>query len=363
MGPPRHLALVPNGAAQRIEWPVPFAEGLDILNGLRGKNVVVLASGDPFWFGAGSVLARQFDRSEWTALPAPSCFALAAAHMGWALERTSCIGLHAAPLARLRRDLATDAQIITTLRDGGAVNDLAAYLTSTGFGQSQMTVMEHLGGPAERITSCTAETLSGAFEHPVCVAIHVAGDGPALTVATGLPDATFDHDGQITKRPVRAITLSTLAPLPGEHLWDIGGGSGSVGLEWLLAHPTTSATSIEPRPERAARICENADAFGVGHRMTVIEGTAPEALADLSPPNAIFVGGGLSQDLLQAVIDINTARIVVNAVTLEGEALLAQYHAEFGGTLMRIELSTAKPLGSKRGWSAAYPVVQWSLTR
>lgn len=363
MGPPRHLAMVPASAAQRIKWPVPFSDGFDILNGLSGKNVVVLVSGDPFWFGAGSVIARQFDRSEWTALPAPSCFALAAAHMGWALERTTCIGLHAAPFTRLRRDLAKGVQFIATVRDGEAVRDLAAYLTSTGCGQSQLTVMEHLGGPEERITSGTAETISGTYEHPVCIAIEISGDIPALSVASGLPDDTFDHDGQITKRPMRAITLSTLAPLPGEHLWDIGGGSGSIGLEWLLAHPTTSATSIEPRADRAQRIRSNAAALGVEHRMTVVEGSAPAALAGLNPPDAIFVGGGLSKDVLQTVTDTLTARIVVNAVTLEGEALLARYHAELGGTLMRVDLSNATPLGSKRGWSASYPVVQWRLTR
>ncbi len=363
MGPPRHLAMVPQSAAQRIAWPVPFADGLSVLEGLRGQQVVVLASGDPFWFGAGSVIARQFDASEWTALPALSCFALAAAHLGWALDKTMCIGLHAAPFTRLRRDLAHGVKIIATLRDGEAVAGLATYLTSTGYGQSRLTVMEHLGGVAERITSSTAETITGAFEHPVCVAMHVAGDGRALPVATGLPDDTFDHDGQITKRPVRAITLSTLAPLPGAHLWDVGGGSGSIGLEWLLAHPTTTATSIEPRADRVERIRQNAANLGVGHRMTVIEGAAPEALTDLRAPDAVFVGGGLSHDLLQAVTALPSPRIVVNAVTLEGEALLAGFHAELGGDLMRIEISNATALGPKRGWSASYPVVQWSLIR
>lgn len=363
MGPPRHLAMVPQGTAQQIEWPVPFADGLSLLTGLGGQQVVVLASGDPFWFGAGSVIAKHFKAEEWTALPTVSCFTLAAAHMGWALDKTSCVGLHAAPFERLRRDLTHNAQIIATLRDGAAVLDLAAYLTSVGFAQTALAVMEHLGGKAERITSATAETLTGAFEHPVCVAIRVAGDGPTLASSTGLPDDTFEHDGQITKRPVRAITLSTLAPLPGEHLWDVGGGSGSIGLEWLLAHPTTTATSIEPRADRAARIRHNADSLGVGHRMTVIEGTAPGALTGLRAPDAVFVGGGLSKELLHAVTAGAAARIVVNAVTLEGEALLARFHADLGGDLMRIDISNARPLGAKRGWSASYPVVQWSLTR
>lgn len=363
MAPPRHLAMVPEGKAKRITWPVPFADGLPILDGLRGQKTVVLASGDPFWFGAGSVIARRMHAGEWTALPGPSCFSLAAARMGWAINETICAGLHAAPFARLRRDLAPYARIIATLRDGAAVTDLAAYLTNAGFGASHIHVMEHLGGPTERITPMIASSIEGPFDHPLCAAIEVMGQGPALPCATGLPDATFDNDGQITKRPVRAITLSTLAPLPGEHLWDIGGGSGSIGLEWLLAHPTTSATSIELRADRAQRIRQNADALGVAQRLTVIEGHAPDALSGLATPDAIFIGGGLSRDLVDSALAHEPARIVINAVTLEGEALLADLHRAHGGELMRIALSSVTPLGSKRGWTSAYPVVQWSLAR
>ncbi|MEL6453067.1 MAG: precorrin-6Y C5,15-methyltransferase (decarboxylating) subunit CbiT, partial [Pseudomonadota bacterium] len=193
---------------------------------------------------------------------------------------------------------------------------------------------------------------TGEFTHPLVAAIAVA-DGPALPRATGMPDDTFAHDGQITKRPIRAVTLSTLAPKPHEHLWDIGGGSGSIALEWLLAHPTTTATSVEPRPDRAARIRANADTLGVAHRFTVIEGAAPYALTDLPKPDAIFIGGGLSQPLLDAALSQGT-RLVANAVTLEGEALLSTAAATHGGTLMRLDISTSAPLGPKRGWKAAY---------
>lgn len=362
MAPPRHLALVPKGTAQRIAWPVPFADGLRQLDSLRGQRVVVLASGDPFWFGAGSVIAKRYEASEWTARPAPSCFALAAAQLGWALEKTTFLGLHAAPLPRLRRHLAADTQIIATLRDGAAVHDLAAYLQSSGYSDSALTIFEHLGGPQERITHANATTLTGDFDHPVCAAIKVAGDGATLSHATGQQDASFQSDGQMTKRPIRAITLSSLAPKPHEHLWDVGGGSGSIALEWLLAHPTTTATCIEARADRAARILQNAQNLGVEHRLTVINGSAPEALSGLETPDAIFVGGGLGAALMDAVTAIN-ARLVVNAVTLEGEALLATAQAQHGGDLMRIEIANAKALGAKRGWAASYPVVQWSLNR
>jgi precorrin-6Y C5,15-methyltransferase (decarboxylating) len=220
MGPARHLELLPDGlAAEKHSWPIPFAEGLDTLMGFRGRRVVALASGDPFWFGAGSVIARRLAREEWRALPGRPTFSLVAAQMGWPLERTQCLGLHAAPLARLRPHLAPGQRLIVLLRDGEAVTELAGYLTQLGFGPSALTVFEAIGGPRSRMTGFRAdETAPQPFHHPVAVAIEVAGDGRPLPCASGLPDDLFDHDGQITKRPVRALTLSALAPRPGEHL-------------------------------------------------------------------------------------------------------------------------------------------------
>lgn len=362
MGPPRHLGLLPEMSAEIIEWPVPFAEGLLILQGLRGRRVVVIASGDPFWFGAGAVIARDFAPSEWRALPGVSTFALASARLGWPLERTLCIGLHAAPLARLRAHLAPGVRAIVLLRDGTAVCELARYLGNQGFGDSRFVIMEALGGPRERITEGATELPDLDFSHPVAVALEVAGEGAVIPSATGIGDSWFETDGQITKRPVRALALSALAPRPFETLWDIGGGSGSVAIEWLLTHPTTAATSIEARPDRAARIRENAERLGVD-RLSVIEGEAPQVLEGLPPPQAVFVGGGLSETLLADVTARlpSGTRLVAHAVTLESEALLATWSKRLGGTLLRIELSEAAPLGARRGWKAAYPIVQWQV--
>ncbi|MGY6634130.1 MAG: precorrin-6y C5,15-methyltransferase (decarboxylating) subunit CbiE [Alkalilacustris sp.] len=365
MGPPRHLALLPDLAAQRIEWPVPFANGLPILRGLRGRPVAVLASGDPFWFGAGAVLARDFAPGEWRALPAPSTFSLAAARLGWALEDTACLGLHAAPFGRLRRHLAPGARALVLLRDGAAVAALANWLTALGFGPTDFWVMEALGGPRERVRQGTAETLSlDDIAHPVCAALRMAGDGATLPAASGWPDALFDHDGQITKRPVRALALSALAPRAGEHLWDIGAGSGSIGIEWLACHPTCTATAIEADPTRAARLRANADRLGAD-RLQLVQGRAPEALEGLAPPDAVFIGGGLSERLLHSLwtrIPPGT-RLVAHAVTLESEALLAGWHGTHGGSLLRLALSEATPLGRRLGWQARHPVVQWSVRR
>lgn len=363
IGPPRHLALLPALPAATIRWPVPFADGLPILHAHRGRRVVVLASGDPFWFGAGAVIARTFEAEAWRALPGPSTFSIAAARLGWAIEKTVCLGLHAAPLTRLRPHLAPGVQAILLLREGPSVPALARYLVQLGFGGSRLTVMEALGGPHERMTPALAGAPPDrSYAHPVAVAVEVAGDGVVIPCSHGIDDTLFETDGQMTKRPVRALALSALAPRPFETLWDIGGGTGSIAVEWLLAHPTTQAISIEARPERAARIRANAATLGVD-RLDVVEGTAPAALAGLTAPDAVFVGGGLSEVLLadlSARVPAGT-RLVAHAVTLESEALLATWSVRLGGTLLRIDLSEASPLGPKRGWRASYPVVQWRV--
>ncbi|MFG6083190.1 precorrin-6y C5,15-methyltransferase (decarboxylating) subunit CbiE [Paracoccus litorisediminis] len=363
MGPSRHLSLLPDLVAESIVWPVPFADGLPVLMRFRGRRVVVLASGDPFWFGAGSVIARELDRDEWQAIPGPSTFSLAASRLGWPLEQVVCLGLHAAPLTRLRPHLAPGTKAIVLLRDGAAVRELGHYLADLGFGDSQLAVLEALGGPRERGTRLVAHQVDTQdFQHPVAVALECAGTGQALPRCSGIADEFFESDGQITKRPIRALALSALAPKPGELLWDIGGGSGSIGIEWLLADPTTSAISIEPRADRAARIRVNADRLGVD-RLRVIHAAAPEALQALPLPQAVFVGGGLSAALLEHLAHLpRGTRLVAHAVTLESEALLAEWQARLGGDLMKIALARAVPLGSKRAWDAAYPVVQWSVT-
>ncbi len=341
---------------------MPFDDGIAPLLARRGRNAVMLVSGDPFWFGAGSVVTRHLDAGEWVAHPVPSSFSLAAARLGWPIDTTHCAGLHAAPFTRLRPMLAPGTRAIVLVRDGAAAGALAHYLDEQGFGDSILWVLEALGGPRERIRQTKAAAIDASdIAHPVAIAIVVAGDGATLPAATGRPDRWFAHDGQITKRPVRALTLSALAPCPFETLWDIGTGSGSVAIEWLLAHPTTQALAFEADSARAARARGNAAALGVD-RLKVIEARAPDGLADQPRPDAVFVGGGLSQSLLDwlwAELPPGT-RIVANAVTLESEALLAQWHQLKGGDLLRIELADAAPIGTRRGWRAHYPIVQWS---
>jgi precorrin-6Y C5,15-methyltransferase (decarboxylating) len=357
-GGPRHLALAGVGSRGRT-WPLPF--DIAPVLALRGQAVAVLASGDPFWFGAGGSLAAHLLPGEWQAFPAPSTFSLAASRLAWRLEQVHCYGLHAAPFARTRPALHQGAQLLCLLRDGPAVGDFAQWLTQQGAGASNVWVLEALGGPRERIRQCAASTLDFAdIQSPVAVAVQVSGS-LGLPHTPGLPDGGFAHDGQITKSPIRALTLSALAPRPGEHLWDLGAGSGSVSVEWCLAGGTASA--VEQHAERVVNIRANAASFGLDHRLGVHFGATQDLLAELPTPHAIFVGGGFDAALFGSLQSAAPAgcRLVVNAVTLETESALLQLHAQHGGSLLRIELAQAAPLGRMRGWQPSRPVVQWSV--
>ncbi|MGY4161374.1 precorrin-6Y C5,15-methyltransferase (decarboxylating) [Bradyrhizobium sp. USDA 4461] len=359
-GGERHLALAVI-TDRGLTWPVPF--DADIVLECRGRPTAVLASGDPFWHGAGGSLVEKLQPGEWIAHSAPSTFSLAAARLGWRLENVVCLGLHAAPFERLLPHLARDARIICLLRDGKAASDLAGWLTERGWGPSAMSILSALGGPRESITRHRADRFSGdTGDDLVAVALEAKG-GQGIARSSGLPDALFVHDGQLTKRPVRALALSALAPRPGERLWDVGAGSGSISIEWTLCGGT--AIAVEARGERAANIRSNAASFGLAHRITVIEGEAPGILSDLAAPDAVFIGGGLNAAMFDAIwlrIAPGT-RLVAHAVTLETEALLSDLHQRHGGELMRLEIAQAEPLGRYRSWKAARPIVQWSAIR
>ena len=361
-GGPRHLALADVGTRGRA-WPVRFDVAAVVAK--RGSNVAVLASGDPFWHGAGGSLAQHLQPDEWRCFPGVSTFSLAAARLGWRIEDVACLGLHAAPFSRLLPVVANGRRAICLVRDGAAVAGLAEWLVQHGQSAARLSVMEALGGPSERVREVRADTMQLA-DIGVLVAVAVEPVGVvsmALPLVAGLPDDSFAHDGQITKSPVRALTLAALAPRPGELLWDIGAGSGSVSVEWCRAGGR--AVAVEARRDRVANIRANVDAFGLAAQMTVVEGAAPAALVGLAIPNAIFVGGGANQSLLQRLWDALPVggRMVCNGVTLETEALLAFWHGAKGGNLMRIDLAQAASLGRMRGWQASRPVVQWSAVK
>ncbi len=358
-GGPRHLELAEAGVRGR-PWPVPFT--VDPVIALRGQRVAVLASGDPFWHGAGGSLVQYLAPTEWRAFPAPSTFSLAAAALGWRMEEITCHGLHAAPYNRLHAVLAPHGRLICLLRDANAPAEFARWLVNAGCGGADITVLERLGGPKERLRNCRANSFDiDDIVAPVACAVELPG-GIGLPRTAGLADDRFTHDGQITKRPVRALTLAALGPRRGELLWDIGAGSGSVSVEWCLAGGR--AIAFEQNAARCQNISDNANNFGIEHVLSVIEGDSTQNIPKQPLPDAVFIGGGARKPLLEFLFTLlpSGTRLVANGVTLETEALLAEVHATRGGDLLRIELAPAVPLGGMRGWTPARPVVQWSVT-
>ncbi|POH34723.1 MULTISPECIES: precorrin-6y C5,15-methyltransferase (decarboxylating) subunit CbiE [Sinorhizobium] len=365
----RHIELAASLIQGESEaWQSPFEKSVEAIASRRGSPVVVLASGDPFLYGVGATLARRIDASEIRTIPAPSAFSLAASRLGWPLQDVATVSLHGRPLDLIRPQLQPGARVLALTSDGNGPAALAGLLCESGFGRSPLTVLEALGGERERISRHLAASfaLENIAALNVC-AVEVVADGSArvLPLAGGLDDALFEHDGQITKREVRALTLSALAPRRGELLWDIGAGSGSIAIEWMLANPAMQAIAIEALPERAARIGRNAARFGVPG-LTVIEGQAPEALRGLTRPDVIFIGGGGSDaGVMEAAIAAlpSGGRLVANAVTTEMEAVLLAHHARLGGSLIRIDIARASPVGTMTGWRPAMPVTQWSWVK
>lgn len=368
-GGKRHLALAAGlirGEARA--WPSPFDTAMRDVVALSGKKVCVLASGDPFLHGVGATLARHVPVGEMVVIPAPSAFSLAASRLGWALQDIDTVSLHGHAIDLIRPLLQPRRRLLALTSDGDGPTAVAALLAGLGFGASKLTVLEALGGPDERVRRTTADSFDLENVNALNVlALELESDREArvLPLTAGRADNLFEHDGQITKREVRAVTLAALAPRRGELLWDIGAGSGSISIEWMLADPAMRAVAIEANAERAARMRRNASAFGVPGLM-VVDGAAPAALAGLPAPDAIFIGGGGTDDgVLDATIAAlpSGGRLVANAVTLEMEALLLARHPKLGGELIRIAISRETAIGSMSGWRPAMPVTQWSWVK
>lgn len=369
-GSTRQLNLVPDEVtAARVPWPSPMAPALDsLLLDHADRRVVVMASGDPMLSGVGTSLVRLHGPDAVQVVPHPSSVSLACARLGWAVEETAVVSLVGRPPELLVPHVTPGRRLLVLCSDGGTPAVVARLLTVHGYGASRLTALAQLGGPAERQVAGTA----GDWPHPdtdllVVVAVDVVADPGTVPLPTvpGLPDEAFQDDGQLTKREVRAVTLARLVPLPGQLLWDVGAGAGSVGIEWMRVHPSCRAVAVESRPDRAERIARNAASLGVPG-LRVVEGRAPEALAGLDVPDAVFVGGGATTPGLLDACWAALApggRLVANAVTVESEAVLAGWFARAGGELVRIGVQRAEPVGSFTGWKPAMPVTVWSVRK
>jgi len=370
VGGTRHLALAaPLIAGRQMSWPSPMEGGIEAILAQRPRPVVVLASGDPFCDGVGAMLAARVPADEFLSLPAPSSLSLALSRLGWKMRQTATISFCGRPLARLAPLLQPGRRVLALSADGTTPAAIADYLCARGFGRSMLHVMEALGGPRERVRSAVAQDFHALGDCGALnlVAMELVADAGALVIplSTGLPDDFFEHDGQITKREIRAVTLAALAPGAGEILWDVGSGSGAVAIEWMLRHPENAAYGIERDAARAARIARNAVELGVPG-LQLVAGHAPEALAGLPAPDAVFLGGGAH---LPGVIDTAWhalrpgGRLVANAVVIETEAALFAARDKFGGTLTRLAVERLDKIGRLHGFRPALTVTQWAAVK
>jgi precorrin-6Y C5,15-methyltransferase (decarboxylating) len=361
IGSQRQLDLLPESAPPARAWPSPIGPLVDELVAGRNGAVCVLASGDPMLHGIGATLARRVDPDRLRVISHPSAFALACARLGWAEAEVTLVSTVGRPASTVARVLQDGRRVIVY----GGGDEVAEAVRAAGYGPSRLVVLAQLGGPEEWITEATADTWGDRDPGPLhVIALECvrAPEAPLHALVPGLPDDAFEHDGALTKRHVRSATLAALAPTPGALLWDIGAGSGSIAVEWLRAEPTARAIAFEPRPDRADRIAANAARLGVPS-LVVVPGRAPEALAGLEAPQAVFIGGGLTTPgLLDAAWEALRVggRLVANAVTLEGEQILAAARANRGGELVRLEVSHAESIGHLTTWRPALPIVQWS---
>lgn len=369
VGSARQLGLLPASLrAERVPWPSPMSEALPgMFDRHAGRELVVLASGDPMLSGIGTTLTRLLGAERVRVLPAASSVSLACARLGWAAEETQVVSLVGRPLELLHPHVSPGRRLLVLGSDGATPARVAALLTDRGYGASAITVLGELGGPDESVRTGIASTWSARTPALAITAVECRADPGTVPLPTlpGLPDDVYESDGQLTKSDVRAVTLARLAPVPGQQLWDVGAGSGSIGIEWMRTHPSCRAVAVEASAQRAARIARNAAGLGVPALM-IVEGRAPGALDGLPAPDAVFVGGGLTTPgLVEACWTVLPpgGRLVANAVTVESEAVLADWFTRVGGDLVRIGVQRAEPVGRFTGWKAAMPVTIWSVRR
>ena len=367
VGGARHLELVGPHAAEKLGWRTPLSATLDEIEARAALRIVVLATGDPMWFGIGVTLRRHFPRDDLLMLPAPSAFSLACARLGWPLAEVECLTLHGRPLETLNGWLMPGQKLLLLSNDGTTPAKVAGRLREAGFGPSRMVVLERMGGPAERVVEATAASWASQADDLNTIALDLVAGPQARPMprAPGLPDGAYRHDGQLTKQEVRAVTLARLAPAPGQLLWDVGAGCGSISIEWMRAARRAQAIAVERDPSRIALVAENALALGAP-ALQALHGEAPNAVAGLPPPDAIFIGGGLSSvELVGKCWEALRpgGRLVANAVTVDGEAALGAALMRHGGELTRLAISRAEPMGGHLGWRALTPVTQWAATK
>jgi precorrin-6B C5,15-methyltransferase / cobalt-precorrin-6B C5,C15-methyltransferase len=369
VGGDRHLQMLPpQDLRTKIVWSSPIESSIDEIIRHRGETVCVLASGDPMWYGIGVTLLRRINITEMTVIPAASAFSLACARLGWSLTEVETVSLCGRDPALLNKVIYPSAKLLVLSAGSHTPKLVADVLAQKGFGSSQMTVLERMGGVNERAIAGIAANWTEtnlADLNTIAISCSSEPNTKLFSRLPGLPDSAYHHDGQLTKREMRSITLSALAPLPGELLWDVGAGCGSIGIEWMRSHSRCRAIAIEHHPTRLQYIADNATALGVPN-LKIVAGKAPESLVNLSQPDAIFIGGGLTAPEVFTTCWQNLkigGRLVVNAVTVESEQMVFQLQQQLGGELTRIAIQRAEPVGKFLGWKAMAGITQWVVVK
>lgn len=366
IGGERHHAMIINPKATRVSWPSPFDNLLGLLKENIGKRVVILATGDPLWYSVGARIGREFDKNEIIYHPQLSAFQLAAARMGWSMADLETLTVHGRPIEQMIAFIQPEQRLLILTTGSETPGQIATFLTKRGFGQSKLTVLAAMGGNAEKRFDGIAESWKHnvpAF-NTLAIECKASLDAALLPRVPGLNDELFQHDGTMTKQEVRAITLAKLMPMRGALLWDVGCGCGSVAIEWMRSARYARAIGIEPRDDRRIFAAQNALALGTP-KLELIAGKVPEKLTGLGAPDAIFIGGGLSQETFDTCWNSlrPLGRLVCNSVTLESEKLLIDLYKTYGGQLVKLQINRAQPLGSYTAWRPMMPVTQWSLVK
>ena len=367
IGGDRHHGLTDDLPAERISWPSPFDALIDRIRSLKGRRLVILVTGDPLWYSVGARISRAIPADEIRFHPQLSAFQWASARMGWSLADVETLTIHGRPDSQIIPHLAPNVRLLVLTQNGDSPRQVARILCERGFGNSKLTVLAALGGEREE----RLEGLAKDWDHPapdfhtLAIECEASAEAQWHSRVGGLPDDAFVHDGTMTKRHVRSMTISALAPYPDALLWDVGAGCGSISVEWMRAARGARAIALEPKEQRCDMISKNARALGT-EKIEVVCAEAPNGLGGLDVPDAIFIGGGLTD---KGVFDVcwsnlrEGGRLVANVVTLESEAELSRLHMQYGGGLTRLSVQNAEAIGDFRGWRSAMPVTQWVVEK
>lgn len=375
IGAAHHLAALPELTAEKRPYPSPMSGLWDLLRANANRRIALLASGDPLFYGISQTLLRNLPPTHLVFHPNVSSIQTAFAQLGKPWNQAQMVSLHGRPLASLRAVLQSNRlYAVLTDRDSSPLA-IALILVEAGFGESDLWVAENLGTPDERCQHFRAIDLASTnaeFSSLNVVILETHGIGGVLPEFPGIPDERFSTGaepgkGLLSKREVRLMILSLLAPRAGEVGWDVGAGCGGVAVEWARWNPLGSVYAVECHPERLEHLGINRDRFGVVSNLYMVPGHAPDALADLPDPNAVFIGGssGSLREMLNAVWARlrSGGRLVASAVTEDSRVELHTFVGDRAAEWTELSIARSERLAGQRVMRPYLPVLLMKLEK